>query len=138
MASEGENEPSRAVKMLRAGKDLPYPPLETTREMSEYIVDLGGGIQTGMGLVPLSSLELRSWLEGTGVELSSWQFNTILEASRALVGQYNSSDGEKKPPPWANEDTIKDHRKTVSDQMRSVMEGLMEAQKNKPTRRTPT
>lgn len=113
---------------------MPYPPLETTHHLANYLIEMGCGMQSGMGFTPLTSSEIMNWSQGVGVHLSSWAFSTLLDASRAVVDSYSSSDGERTPPPWATHETIIEHRKTVSDQMRSAMEGLIAAQKNKPTR----
>lgn len=121
---------SRYEKMEAAGKQVFEPPLTYTKEMSEYLSDLGFGLQYGNGLCPLTPSELSSWCEGTGLWLSSWQFETMLRASRAFVSEYNSSNDAKTPAPYITAESIIQGRKSVSDQMRTSLNAMVERQEN--------
>lgn len=124
MATEGKDEPSRGEKIALAGKDQPYPDLETTQEMAEYLVSAGCGIQTGMGFTALTSSELALWARGTATKLTPWQFQTLLQASRDLVQEYHRTNGERHDPPWSEYEDEIERKSRASRQIREAFEAL--------------
>lgn len=48
----------------------------------------------------ITAQELTAWASGTGVTLSGWEFETILDLSASYVMQRYLSRKPSCPPPW--------------------------------------
>lgn len=46
----------------------------------------------GMGLVPITSVELQAWARGTNTPLLPLEFQAVLDASRGFVAGYNTDE----------------------------------------------
>lgn len=71
------------------------PPLDGGEYMISLAQQMGWCGHGGMGPVPLSALEVSAWCDGTGEDLTQWEFATILKLSRAYVG-----GTQAKLAPW--------------------------------------
>lgn len=80
------------------------PPLED-EFLAVSLLSVGPFENTGMTAVEISPQRLESWMRLTGYELSPWQAETILEASKAYARYIND---KKIPAPWTGAvDTVK-------------------------------
>jgi hypothetical protein len=96
-------------------------------EGAEYLVSLlheaGLCSATGMGIFPLPWQEIESWLEVTGLELSTWEKLMIKEMSEAYVGEYNQASAKDRPAPYTYvEETI--DREAVANKLKSVFRSM--------------
>lgn len=75
---------------------VPLPPV-SARYLLGWLSDLGWAQSNGMGAVPLSAIEMRSWGELMQIDLETWEFEILRAASRAYCAQSASKDPH---PPW--------------------------------------
>lgn len=69
----------------------------SARYLLGWLSDLGWAQSNGMGAIPLSSVEVRSWGELMKIDLEIWEFEILRAASRAYCAQSASKD---PLPPW--------------------------------------
>lgn len=67
-------------------------PEQTAPYLLDYLQRMGVYGHGAMGPVPLSSLEIRAWCDGSGIELQPWEFEALRAASRAYVACLTGSD----------------------------------------------
>ena len=80
-----------------AGLPLMMPDLDGGEDLIAFAQGLGWCGQGGMGPVPLSALELTAWCDGTGEQLTQWEFATLLKLSRAYVAGVHAKDAPWQP-----------------------------------------
>ena len=77
------------------------PTLLPELDGGEDLIALAQGVgwcgQGGMGPVPLSALELTAWCDGTGEQLTQWEFATLLKLSRAYVAGVHAKEAPWQP-----------------------------------------
>jgi hypothetical protein len=73
---------------------------------AEYIVkywqEMGLVSSGGNGPIPLSSQEIISWCNGTGQELSSWEFQILREISKAYLVELREAEKPERLPPYGD------------------------------------
>ena len=65
-----------------------------------FLFDVGPGVNTGMGDVPLRSEHLIAWQEETGILLQPWQAGFLRRLSREYLSQAQKSEKPDCPPPY--------------------------------------
>lgn len=80
-----------------AGLPLMMPELEGGEDLIALAQGIGWCGQGGMGPVPLSALELTAWCDGTGEQLTQWEFATLLKLSRAYVAGVHAKEAPWQP-----------------------------------------
>lgn len=80
--------------------EVPLPDLGDASYLMNLLSEAGMISQTGMGIAPLTWTEIRSWLECTQLELSTWELITLREMSCAYAGEYSSASDKSAPPPY--------------------------------------
>ncbi len=91
---------SRGENLLRIRGTLDFPEIEEEEYLIDYWQDIGLASPGAMGMIPISSSEIRAWQDMSGVWLSVWEYQTLREMSREYVAQYNASDQKDTPPPY--------------------------------------
>jgi len=98
---------SRLEKMKADMKDEDYqpdmPPIDAEYIVG-YLFDVGPGVNTGMGDVPLRSEHLIAWQEETGILLQPWQAGFLRGLSREYLSQAQKSEKIDCPPPYGFEE----------------------------------
>jgi hypothetical protein len=75
------------------------PPLNEIEYLANHWRNAGYVMATGMGPAPLTSHELIAWQQGSGIELSPWEFSTILSMSRKYIqGYFDGSEYGAQAP----------------------------------------
>lgn len=83
--------------------DIPAPLPDTPQsEMVGWAIDIGLASSSGMGLVPVSSLEVKAWADGMALSLSPWEFAVLRRMSRAYVDGANANRAPFEPALTAN------------------------------------
>lgn len=95
--------------------------------MVNMLMEVGPMMNTDQGSMPVTATELKDWCILRGVELTSWQAQTLLNASRAYTNQYASSFQKITPPPYL--DPFAEENRSSDDDIRAVFRGLMQSQK---------
>jgi len=91
---------SRGENLLRIRGTLDFPEIEDEEYLIDYWQDIGLASPGAMGMIPISSSEIRAWQDMSGVQLSVWEYQTLREMSREYVSQYNASNQKDTPPPY--------------------------------------
>jgi hypothetical protein len=93
---------TRAQKIERNGGNPRFPDVGDADYVITYWHDLGVVESGGMGPIPLSSKEILSWQECTGVDLQAWEFRVLREMSRRYLIQSEESKKPECPPPFGD------------------------------------
>ena len=101
------------------------PPVDEGAYLVGYLQEMGFSNNSGMGLAPLSFLEISAWEQSTCLKLSPWEALTIRQLSVDYVVQLSASSSQSEPAPFWVED-IQKQRKNTND----FFEAL--AQRNQP------
>lgn len=64
---------------------------------------LGWAASVGMGLAPLSAVELATFCDRAMVEMGPIDFRDAILASRVFSGAHSRFDGSNVPAPWSRE-----------------------------------
>ena len=86
----------------------------------------------GMGPVPLSWLEIESWMRCTEVEIPLWEKLTIKTLSEEYVSELVQAKDKTRPPPYAQVQLDID-RKAVANKILSIFSRRMRKQENGAT-----
>ena len=97
---------TRREQIQRDGGKLPDPPV-TLHHLLSALIELGVCVPTGMGVAAIPATEVLAWQQGSGRQLSSWEFSAIRAASRAYVAEYYA---ESPNPPWRDKSSLSDER----------------------------
>ena len=93
---------TRAQKIERNGGFPLFPSVGNADYVITYWHDLGVVESGAMGPIPLSSKEILSWQECTGVELEAWEFRVLRDMSRRYLIQHEESKKPECPPPFGD------------------------------------
>jgi hypothetical protein len=99
----------------------------------DYWKDAGCGLFGGMGITPLTSEEVLAWQNGTHTPLSPWEFQAVLEISRAYAGFLQTAREADCPPPYGATVAEVDREK-VGDRLAAAFDALAGVGKRKPVR----
>lgn len=71
---------------------LEYPKPPEGQHLVRAITELGWSGNSGMGIIPLSWLEIKSYADATEALSEPWEFRCIREMSSAYTTERNSND----------------------------------------------
>ena len=98
----------------------------------EYIVDwffkVGILSYSGMGIVPLSFTEIRSW--GKGLDMNHWEVQTIHDMSCEYVSYFQKASELNCPPPFSPQKT-ESQQVDLSKRFSSVLKSMSKPNKGK-------
>lgn len=123
-----EKQPTRAERMEANGGNPLFPDVGEAAYAIHYWQDAGSVGVGGMGLAPLSAAELTAWQQGRGLSLAPWEFQTILDMSRAYVAESRAAEKPECPPPYGNPVTEFD-REVVGKKVTNAFKSLLQATK---------
>uniref|UniRef100_A0A193SBN9 Uncharacterized protein n=1 Tax=biofilter metagenome TaxID=1070537 RepID=A0A193SBN9_9ZZZZ len=81
------------------------PPLPQAGYLFEWLCQAGPASATGMGAIPLPPSELNAWALGAQIQLQSWEFSALLDASRAYCRELHAAADW---PPYGDPDLLYD------------------------------
>lgn len=84
------------------------------------------------GVEPLNSVDVMEWQRGTKYPLSGWEFQAIIDASRAYCAQYHQSKDPLTPAPYRSK--IDFNRSVISDKLTSAFRSRIKSDKEKATK----
>lgn len=106
MPDTKDNKQSRIDALQEAGIDVRMPECEAMYLVG-YLYEVGPAMAGGMGEVPLSHTELRSWQENTGIELESWEVRAMSRLSKEYLSESSKATKHDAPAPWPEGDYSK-------------------------------
>ncbi len=101
--------------------DMPDP--GAASHVLAILLEIGPASSSGMGVVPISHLELAAWQSNIGVELNAWEARTLIRLSREYVSESRSAEKPDAPAPWSSDPSPKD-RKIIALSMRESIRAL--------------
>ena len=119
---------TRAQKIERNGGFPLFPSVGNADYVITYWHDLGVVESGAMGPIPLSSKEILSWQECTGVELEAWEFRVLRDMSRRYLIQHEESKKPECPPPFG--DPVNDFdRDVLSKKVGNAFKAFIQAKR---------
>ena len=103
--SEGKPSDKTHAEQVQENGGCIELPEQTAPYLLDYLQRIGVYGYGAMGPVPLSSLEIRAWSEGSGIALLPWEFEALRAASRAYLACLNGTDDTL---PYGNPDDLAD------------------------------
>ncbi len=92
---------SRATLLTETTPPTPLPlPIPDSPELVALLARVGPSMQSGNGPVPITAQELAAWTKGTGVDLSGWEFETLLDMSHAYTMELIAAADPTRAAPW--------------------------------------
>lgn len=121
----------------RLGREPELPAVNSQKILIEYLLRIGQGLQTGMGLVNLPYSEIDAWCKRVKIELTGWQSETLYMMSRAYVGQLLEAKNRDCEPPYSSiSRKKKSHSENLGDGILKAFESLA-SEKSKRSKRRP-
>jgi len=96
---------SRLDQLTKEGKPVKLPPV-TLPGVAETMFRIGPYEAGAMGAWPLSWGAIVNWQLGTGIQLSSWEFEVIHSLSEAYFGMGKAAEKIDCKPPWGDASAI--------------------------------
>lgn len=127
-ADKKPEELSRAQKIERNGGTPLFPDVGEAQYVITYWQDIGVVEAGAMGPVPLSSKEIASWQECTGIDLQPWEFRVLRDMSRMYLIQAEQSKKPECPPPYGDPVNEFD-REIVGKKVGNAFKALIQAKR---------
>jgi hypothetical protein len=121
-----ENRKTRAQGIEDRGGTPLFPPVYEVEYLIGYWHSIGLVGSNGMGMMPLSAIEINEWQKGSCINLSPWEFMTIRAMSTAYITQYHEASKTDCQPPYGQPEMIF-NRTVVSNKMQTALKTLMAA-----------
>ena len=86
--------------MERANEEPDFPELPFRAYLAEWLFDVGPVMQSGMGPVALSHLEIQAWAANVGLEFEGDEAQWLQKMSAVYAGELSESDGKDTPQPF--------------------------------------
>lgn len=97
-----EKQPTRAERLEANGGNPLFPDVGEAWYVVRHWQDAGAVSAGGMSIAPLSAVELQAWQQGAQLALAAWEFQTVLDMSRAYVVQSRESEKPECAPPYGD------------------------------------
>lgn len=95
---------------------IEFPSVDGLETVVGHFHESGRASYTGMGITPLTWLEMASWASTTNLSLPTWEVLVIREMSLAYVAEYNQASDPLQPAPYKTEEaTISQREKVAKD-----------------------
>ena len=78
------------------------PPIGEESYLLNYWFDLGMVGSGAMGAIQLSSLEIKSWADLTGIVLEPWEYTCIRKMSSVYLSMLNKGEDPDALPPYGD------------------------------------
>jgi hypothetical protein len=77
-----------------------------TKYLIDCLFDIGPILATGTGNISINHLDIRAWVENTGIQLNVWECRTVRSLSIEYLHQINMSSSKNTPAPFGKDGTI--------------------------------
>lgn len=118
-ASRGEPDQRSRMQRLKDAGAQPELPEVSAGYLLDYLMEIGPAASGGMGPVPVTHGEIRSWQENTGIELSPWEARLLRSLSREYVSELVEAGDPKRKAPYDAAEV--DAAKVVANDMRAAL-----------------
>lgn len=93
-------EDSGSAMIVPLDVELPEIP-EAFSNLRELFLFMGQVLQTGMGIVPVTWVELKAFIEVNELDLTLWERRTLKKMSDAYCNEYAQASSPSRPAPYA-------------------------------------
>ncbi|WP_396190714.1 hypothetical protein [Flavobacterium sp.] len=104
------------------------PEIGAAQYLASYWFELGLIGSGAMGPVAISATELLAWQQGSGNDLTPWEFKTLREMSRAYIASMTAAETPECPPPYGKQTEAFD-RSLVSKKISNAFKAFIQAKK---------
>lgn len=92
-------EDSGSAAIVPLDVELPEIP-EAFSHLRELFFVMGQAMQTGMGLSPVTWVELKAFIEVNELELTLWERSILKKMSEAYCNEYSHASSPNRPAPY--------------------------------------
>lgn len=94
---------SRLQILLELDGTPSFPNISDCEYVASLFDEMGGLVQSGMGIAPMSWQEIQAWSSLTGLELDPWEVITLKELSKEYCAMINECDDKNVFAPYTPE-----------------------------------
>jgi hypothetical protein len=94
------------------------PPVETCSHILRYLWEVGPVLASGMGPVPVTQQEIRSWQENAGIRLQPWEARWMRDLSMVYLDELRKAESPGREPPWAADGFVQESMTRAAQSMR--------------------
>lgn len=92
---------------LESDEELDLPEVNFGYYLVGLLEDIGGVVQNGMGAVPITWTDLKSWADMSGITLTYWELSTLKHMSEAYATELFLATDPKKAPPYKTQEVYR-------------------------------
>ena len=92
--------PDEATLSRRAEFERDQLPVVAPDCDASYIIDYLFDLGITLGDDAITHVEIRAWMENTGIRLTPWEARTIKQLSQAYLSGYQQSTSQDAETPW--------------------------------------
>ena len=104
------------------------PDLGAAQYLANFWFELGLVGTGSMGPVAINATELLAWQQGSGVELTPWEFRVIREMSRSYIASMNAAENPECPPPYGKQVEEFD-RSVISNKVSNAFKSFLQVKR---------
>ena len=104
------------------------PDLGPAQYLANYWFELGLVGNGAMVPVAISATELLAWQQGSGVELTPWEFRVLREMSRAYIASMNAAENPECQPPYGKQVDEFD-RSVISNKVSNAFKSFLQVKR---------
>lgn len=123
-SKRGQAEPDRVrpsrLEECKRRKIEPKLPPNPAPHITDRLIEIGLTEAAGMGVGPISWVQIDAWQRLTGVPIAPWEARLLRTLSLAYVAEGRRAEAETCPPPWRIETTARE-REIEEAELRSVL-----------------
>lgn len=108
---------------IRKGEAVHVPP-NPAEHITDWLMDIGPTIPTGMGPEPISWEAINAWCDRIGIELDAWEARTIRRLSRVFIAQQNEARKPSCPAPYSE---VAESPEQVDDRVTAQFKAMFDA-----------
>lgn len=105
---------SRLQRLAAVGREPVLPEVTAGGYLLDWLFEVGPALPGGMGPVPLTHGELRSWQANTGLRLTPWEARTLRHLSSEYLAELRAAEEPSRAAPYSHESTVNVERTTKS------------------------
>jgi hypothetical protein len=102
------------MKRRRVTPKLPPNPAP---HVTDWLIEIGL-TEAGMGVGPITWLQIDAWQRCTGVPLAPWEARLLHRLSLAYVAEGRRAEDENCPPPWRTLPTARERENEEAELMK--------------------
>lgn len=103
-AALGKDDPEARIVTMRAAGIVPDMPPNPAPYITEWLLEIGPTVPTGMGSGPIGWRDMEAWSSLTGSGLQPWEARLIRRLSLEFLAWTHKAEKPDCPAPWVTVD----------------------------------